>query len=177
MRGPNSHRGSATRPEDRPRHLLHRKICHAAQCKPVGRDLFHAAPYPSRRVLTVVAAITPRQWRDGLAHCGFARRAGTGRVPDEIRLRTSHGGWPWEASDHWHADRPRAELAIRRLSHGTRLGVDATVQWGADTFDRLSRTATGTGFGVELNRLSGLLAVAELVHGPQPGTIAASSTL
>ena len=50
-----------------------------------------ADPFASRAVIEVAASITPTEWAHGEVARGFARRAGAGRVPDAIRLRTGRG--------------------------------------------------------------------------------------
>jgi len=61
-----------------------------------------ADPFSSRAVLECAAAITPAEWRMGGTGRAFARRAGEGRVPDAIRLRTRRGQ---QGRDAWHAVR------------------------------------------------------------------------
>ncbi len=57
-----------------------------------------ADPFSARPVLDLAARIAPAEWRRGYVSRAFARRAGAGRVPDEIRLRRRHGG---QARDNW----------------------------------------------------------------------------
>ena len=61
-----------------------------------------ADPFSSRAVLECAAAVTPAEWRMGGTGRAFARRAGEGRVPDAIRLRTRRGQ---QGRDAWHAVR------------------------------------------------------------------------
>lgn len=59
-------------------------------------------PFRGREVLDLAADVTPAEWRRGPYNRGFARRAMAGRVPDEIRLRTTRG---LQSMDAWHVMR------------------------------------------------------------------------
>lgn len=68
-----------------------------AQGQPDASGVLMADPFTAARVLEVAARIEPAEWRRGPLNRSFARRAGVGRVPDEVRLRTRRGGQSWDA--------------------------------------------------------------------------------
>jgi hypothetical protein len=75
---------------------------HAASLCPVDGVVPALDPFTAASVMAVAASLSPREWCTGPYPRGFARRAGAGRVPDEIRLRTRRGG---QAMDSWFAIR------------------------------------------------------------------------
>jgi asparagine synthetase B (glutamine-hydrolysing) len=68
-----------------------------AQGQPNASGVILADPFTAATVLEVAARIEPAEWRRGPLNRSFARRAGAGRVPDEVRLRTRRGGQSWDA--------------------------------------------------------------------------------
>lgn len=77
-----------------------------AQGQPDRHGTVVADPFTAARVLEVAARIEPFEWRRGPLNRSFARRAGVGRVPDEVRLRTRRGGQSW---DTWFIIRNQRE--------------------------------------------------------------------
>ena len=71
-----------------------------------------ADPFTSRAVLECAAAIAPAEWRMGGMNRAFARRAGAGRVPDPIRLRTRRGQ---QGRDAWHVIRNDRDDYLARI--------------------------------------------------------------
>jgi hypothetical protein len=69
-------------------------------------------PFRGRRLLNLAAAITPLEWRRGPGNRGFARRAMSGRVPDDIRLRTTRG---LQSMDAWYAMRGARQRYLSEL--------------------------------------------------------------
>jgi hypothetical protein len=61
-----------------------------------GQILPTLDPFSAASVIRVASEITPLEWSQGQFPRGFARRAGIGRVPDEIRSRTRRGGQSWD---------------------------------------------------------------------------------
>jgi asparagine synthase (glutamine-hydrolysing) len=61
-----------------------------------GAVLPFVDPFTAAGVIVTAARITPLDWTRGPFPRGFARRAGIGRVPDPIRLRTRRGGQSWD---------------------------------------------------------------------------------
>ena len=79
-------------------------------------------PFRSPSVLNLAAAITPATWARGGHPRGFARAVATGRVPDEIRLRTRRGG---QAMDTWFVisgQRVEFEQQVQLLTNDPDLG-------------------------------------------------------
>jgi len=98
-----------------------------------------ADPFASRAVIEVAASITPAEWVRGSLPRGFARRAGAGRVPDPIRLRSGRG---IQGRDAWYVirndrddylDRVRAVRNVAGLEHVEVFALEARVNawpWG-----------------------------------------------
>lgn len=113
--------------------LTHHHAGYAAAFNPaaqLGVDV--ADPFAARSVLELAARITPREWRRGPGGRAFARRAGAGRVPDDIRSRRERGAQGWDATEVWRADSARAAesaRAVRGSDPGLRTAV-ATAQEG-----------------------------------------------
>ena len=92
-----------------------------------------ADPFASRGVIEAAASITPAEWARGGVARGFARRAGAGRVPDSIRMRTGRG---LQGRDAWfvirndrddYLDRVAALPAVVGLEDVDHRGMQAQV--------------------------------------------------
>jgi hypothetical protein len=118
-------------------------------------------PFTAFRVVNIASQITPLEWSRGLFPRGFARRAGAGRVPDEVRFRTRRGGQSWDA---WFVirnaqERYREEVALLDSTPGIEDWVDsqrvaAMVDSWFSTEDKLPSLG-------ELNIVTRLLATAD----------------
>jgi hypothetical protein len=75
-------------------------------------------PFTSRAVLDVAARIAPTEWQRGGLPRGFARRAGAGRVPDEIRLRRRNGQ---QGRDAWYVVRHDRDDYLDRVASLARI--------------------------------------------------------
>lgn len=86
----------------------------AAAANPAAtRGVLMADPFSARAVLEVAAAIDPAEWQVGGRGRGFARRAGQGRVPDEIRLRARRGQ---QGRDAWYVIRNDRDEYLDRVA-------------------------------------------------------------
>lgn len=85
----------------------------AARNPAAGGGVVCVDPFAAPSVLAVAAAITPAEWCSPGFRRAFARRAGEGRVPDEIRLRTRRGQ---QSSDAWFAIRDQREAYLDRIA-------------------------------------------------------------
>ncbi|MDO8309900.1 MAG: asparagine synthase-related protein [Actinomycetota bacterium] len=86
----------------------------AAAANPAAtRGVLMADPFSARAVLEVAAAIDPAEWQVGGRGRGFARRAGQGRVPDAIRLRSSRGQ---QGRDAWYVIRNDRDEYLDRIA-------------------------------------------------------------
>ena len=75
--------------------------------------LLQADPFSARTVLAIAAAIVPPEWQVGGTTRSFARRAGEGRVPDAIRLKTGRGS---QGRDSWFVVRHDRDEYLDRVS-------------------------------------------------------------
>jgi hypothetical protein len=79
----------------------------------VQRGVLVADPFTARSLLEVASAILPEEWQQGGVSRGFARRAGEGRVPDAIRLRTRRGQ---QGRDAWYVIRNDHDEYLERIA-------------------------------------------------------------
>jgi hypothetical protein len=84
----------------------------AARNPAAGRGIVSVDPFAAPSLLAVAAAIEPAEWRRGGMSRAFARRAGEGRVPDEIRLRTRRG---LQSADMWFVIRNDRDAYLDRI--------------------------------------------------------------
>ena len=104
--------------------LARRRTGLAAASNPAALNgVLLADPFSSQAVLSAAAAIEPSEWRRGGASRAFARRAASGIVPDEIRLRTRRGQ---QGRDAWHVIRnDRDDYLDRVTALGNTAGLEA----------------------------------------------------
>jgi hypothetical protein len=107
---------------------------------PVPGRALYTDPFRAHGVLELAAAMTPREWRRGIADRGYARLLGEGRVPDEIRLRTRRGGQSW---DHWFVVRHQRD---RYMDEVRALRATPVIEHIVDV-DRFERTVAALPWG------------------------------
>lgn len=81
------------------RWLTHRQ-CRSAGINPAASEgMFRLDPFSSRAVIEFAATIPGPIWSDAPGDRAFARLAGAGRVPEQIRLETRRGVQGWDVVD------------------------------------------------------------------------------
>ncbi len=136
---------------------------HGAALNPAGLggvDL--ADPFKARSVIEFAASVSPREWLRGAPTRAFARRAGAGRMPDEITGRTRRGAQAWDSGAAWLADPARLREAWDRARATPLLAavVDWDEEWaGAQEWSAANFPPTTVGIRVE-----GLLTLADYLQ-------------
>lgn len=78
-----------------------------------GGTTWRIDPFLAPSVLELAARIRPEAWRRGFPDRAFARSVSSGRIPDEIRLRTTRGA---QGADSWFVVRHDRDDYLDRIA-------------------------------------------------------------